>query len=194
MFPLMLHSLASVAALHPTAPYQQSINVNTTCDSGLSFTHSLPGNPSVGSLVTLVTSVRPAPNRHYSPLVARMSLMPLTRALLAALRPCIYANWYANRAPGSGCCATVLPFADGAVSGQRRSVWRVARSADSIRHVSGISRCSGQRKISGHIEACVVADRCGAEPRWHIRCGNVRTNDGFPLPRISMGLAIPLWL
>lgn len=32
MLPLMLHSLASVAALHPTAPYQQSINVNTTCD------------------------------------------------------------------------------------------------------------------------------------------------------------------
>lgn len=145
MFPLMLHSLASVAALHPTAPYQQSINVNTTCDSGLSFTHSLPGNPSVGSLVTLVTSVRPAPNRHYSPLVARMSLMPLTRALLAALRPCIYANWYANRAPGSGCCATVLPFADGAVSGQRRSVWRVARSADSI----GMSQVSHGVLASG---------------------------------------------
>ena len=45
MCPLMLHSLAPVADLHPPAPDQQPINVNTTYNSGLSFTHSLNRQP-----------------------------------------------------------------------------------------------------------------------------------------------------
>lgn len=36
--------------------------------------------------------------------------------------------------------------------------------------------------------------RCGAESRWHIRCGKVRTADGkAPNPEFSRGFAMPLW-
>jgi hypothetical protein len=186
----MLHSLASVAALHPTAPYQQSINVNTTCDFRAILHPFLTWQPVRG----------------FSGYSGNFRASRAKSALFAA--GCANVT-HATDAGAPRCSAPIHLCKPGAREWLLRHhspfrgwscIWvaamRLARSAlrRQYRCVSGISRCSGQRKISGHIEACVVADRCGAEPRWRIRCGNVRTNDGFPLPRISMGLAIPLWL
>lgn len=141
--------------------------------------HPFLNNPSVTShdsqsLLLLLphTSARPAPIRHY---------LRLPRSMTASLAgaPVSSCNASANPAPGSGYRAAVLPLR---METYLESAKRQARDTLRRNHLCLRATCNlhpDQRNISGHIEACVMADRCGAEPRWPIRCGNVRTNDGF---------------